>query len=609
MAQATHTFEIAERFLLDGKPFKVLGGSIHYFRVHHTDWERSLYNLKAAGLNTVETYAAWNMHEPKEGTFCFSDGLDLARFIDKAAELGLWAIVRVSPFMCAEWEFGGMPAWLLAKHDMRPRSRDPKFLAAVASYYDALLPQLVERQITHGGNIIMMQVENEYGSYCNDKDYLRAIRDLMLERGVDVPLVTSDGPWRACLRAGSLIEDGILPTGNFGSRSAENLAALKAFHAEHGRAWPLMNMEFWDGWFNRWGEPVIRRDAEDFAHDARECMEAGDGICLYMFHGGTNFGFMNGCSARHDHDLHQVTSYDYDAPLDEQGNPTAKWYALREVIRELFPEAYTAEPITKGSVGAPAATLTAKTGLFETLPSIATPICAQHPSPMEDLGQSYGYTLYRTYNEGDAAEEKYRIVDGRDRAQLFMNGEHVATQYQEEIGANIMAHPLEGTVNRIDVLLENMGRVNYGTKLLADTQHKGIRTGVMADLHFLTNWEQYCLPLDNTASIDWEAGWSQGTPAFLRYELTIAAGGLGDEHTPRDAFLDMRGFGKGCVIVNGTNVGRFWEIGPIHTLYVPHGLLHEGANDVIVFETEGRYMSELPLSEGPVIDETPEKEE
>ena len=256
-----HTFEIKDQFLLDGKPFTILSGSIHYFRVHPSDWHHSLYNLKAMGFNTVETYVPWNLHEPRPGEFDFEGICDLARFLDEATELGLWIIVRPSPFICAEWEWGGLPAWLLADRSLRPRSRDPKFLARVAAYYDALMPILVERQVTRGGNILMMQVENEYGSYCEDKEYLRGIRDLMLDRGVDVPLCTSDGPWRGCLRAGTLIDDDVFVTGNFGSRAGENFANLKAFHEEHGKDWPLMCMEFWDGWFNRWGENVITRDA------------------------------------------------------------------------------------------------------------------------------------------------------------------------------------------------------------------------------------------------------------------------------------------------------------------------------------------------------------
>lgn len=255
-----HSFKITNQFLLDDEPFTILSGAIHYMRVHPSDWHHSLYNLKALGFNTVETYVPWNLHEPKPGVFDFSGSIDLAAFLDEAASLGLYAIVRPSPFICAEWEFGGMPAWLLRQHDMRPRSSDPKFLAHVAQYYDHLMPILVSRQIDKGGNIIMMQVENEYGSYCEDKDYLRAIRRLMVERGVSVPLCTSDGPWRGCLRAGTLIDDDVLCTGNFGSHAKENFEALSAFHKEHGKQWPLMCMELWDGWFNRYGENVIRRD-------------------------------------------------------------------------------------------------------------------------------------------------------------------------------------------------------------------------------------------------------------------------------------------------------------------------------------------------------------
>ncbi len=590
-----HTFEISDEFLLDGEPFTILSGAIHYFRVHPTDWHHSLYNLKAMGFNTVETYVPWNLHEPKPGEFTFQGMVDLARFLDEATELGLYIIVRPSPFICAEWEWGGLPAWLLADHTMRPRSRDPKFLECVARYYDELMPVLVPRQVTHGGNIIMMQVENEYGSYGEDKDYLRAIRDLMLERGVDVPLCTSDGPWRGCLRAGTLIDDDVFVTGNFGSRAGENFANLKAFHEEHGKNWPLMCMEFWDGWFNRWGENVITRDAQDLADSVRELLELGGSMNLYMFHGGTNFGFMNGCSARHTHDLHQVTSYDYDAPLNEEGNPTEKWYKLRDVVRELFPNNWTAEPLIKKAVAVEDIALTERTGLFENLDNLSTPQHSFYPQAMEDLGQSYGYTLYRTTIERDVApeaDERIRVIDGRDRAQVYVDGTLVATQYQEHIGEDIKC-PLPAEQNDLSILVENMGRVNYGHKFLADTQHKGIRTGVCVDLHFVTEWDQYCLPLDNISKLDFTRGWTPGQPTFSRFEFTL------DE--PADTFIDTTGFGKGCVFVNGFNVGRYWEIGPIATLYVPHGFTHAGVNELVVFETEGTLGSTISLRSEPLI--------
>ena len=591
-----HTFEIRDQFLLDGEPFRILSGAVHYFRVHPSDWHHSLYNLKAMGFNTVETYVPWNLHEPRPGEFDFSGALSIARFLDEAAELGLWAIVRPSPFICAEWEFGGMPAWLLEDRSMRPRSRDPRFLECVARYYDALMPTLVDRQVTHGGNVIMMQVENEYGSYCEDKEYLRAIRDLMTSRGVDVPLCTSDGPWRGCLRAGTLIDDDVLATGNFGSRAAENFAQLKAFHEEHGKNWPLMCMEFWDGWFNRWGENVIRRDAQDLADSVRELLELGGSISLYMFHGGTNFGFMNGCSARHTHDLHQVTSYDYDAPLDEEGNPTEKWYKLRDVVRDLFPGNWTADPLVKTAVSVPAEKieLKARTGLFENLSALdSSPVRSLYPQCMEDMGQSYGYVLYRTQVERDTAEpERIRVIDGRDRAQVFVNGVPVATQYQEHIGEDIR-YALPEPTNRLDVLVENMGRVNYGHRLLADTQRKGIRTGVCVDLHFVLDWEAWRLSLEDVSAIDYSAGWEAGTPSFSRFEFTL------DE--PADTYIDTTGFGKGVAFVNGANVGRYWEIGPIATLYVPHGMTRAGVNELVLFETEGTVSDTISLRSAPLI--------
>ena len=592
VSQREHMFEVREEFLLDGAPFKIMGGAIHYFRIHPDDWHRTLHNLKALGFNTVETYVPWNAHEPIPQTFDFTGGLDVARFLDTAAELGLWAIVRPSPFICAEWEFGGMPSWLLRDRKMRPRSADPRFLERVASYYDKLMPILVERQVTHGGNIIMMQVENEYGSYCEDKDYLRALRDLMVERGVDVPLCTSDGPWRACLRAGSLIDDDILATGNFGSKAGENFAQLHAFHQEHGKTWPLMCMEFWDGWFAHWGEEPVRRDPRELAESVGEALQKGS-VCLYMFRGGTNFGFMNGCSARHTHDLHQVSSYDYDAPLDEAGNPTEKYFALRDMVHRLFPDIEQGVPITQAAISLSNIPLAARVGLFEKLNALATPQSSQFPKTMEDLGQSYGYTLYRTSIERDASEpERLRVIDARDRAQVFVDEHLVGTQYQEEIGQDIRAE-LPAPVARLDVLVENMGRVNYGHKLLADTQRKGIRTGVCVDLHFVTGWDQYCLSFDDISAIDWEAGVHDDAPTFSRYDFSMT--------TPAPTYVDLTGFGKGVVFVNGTSVGRFWDEGPIMSLYVPEGLLRAGENSIVVFETEGHLEDRISLRSDPAI--------
>ncbi|RSJ78456.1 Beta-galactosidase precursor [Streptococcus cristatus] len=582
-------FEIGSSFYLDGQEFKILSGAIHYFRIQPEDWYHSLYNLKALGFNTVETYVPWNMHEPKKGQFDFQGILDIEKFLQIAQDLGLYAIVRPSPFICAEWEFGGMPAWLLTE-DMRIRSSDASYLQAVADYYDELLPRLVPRLLDKGGNILMMQVENEYGSYGEDKDYLRAIRQMMLDRGLDCPLFTSDGPWRATLRAGTLIEEDLFVTGNFGSKAGYNFAQMQEFFDEHGKKWPLMCMEFWDGWFNRWKEPIIKRDPEELAQAVHEVMKQGS-INLYMFHGGTNFGFMNGCSARGVTDLPQVTSYDYDALLDEQGNPTPKYFAVQKMMEAYYPEYPQMKPLTKESFELRDIALSEKVSLFETLADLAQPVESLYPVKMEDLGQSYGYLLYRTEASWDADEEKIRVIDGRDRMQLFVDGKLMATQYQAEIGQDIFVAGEKKTTHRIDVLMENMGRVNYGHKFLADTQRKGIRTGVCKDLHFLLNWQQYPLSFENTENIDFSKGWQPEQPAFYAFDFEMKA--------LKDTYLDLSGFGKGLAFVNGVNIGRFWNIGPTLSLYIPHSLLKEGHNRIIIFETEGEYEESINLVNQP----------
>ena len=582
-------FEIGSSFYLDGQEFKILSGAIHYFRIQPEDWYHSLYNLKALGFNTVETYVPWNMHEPKKGQFDFQGILDIEKFLQIAQDLGLYAIVRPSPFICAEWEFGGMPAWLLTE-DMRIRSSDASYLQAVADYYDELLPRLVPRLLDKGGNILMMQVENEYGSYGEDKDYLRAIRQMMLDRGLDCPFFTSDGPWRATLKAGTLIEEDLFVTGNFGSKADYNFAQMQEFFDEHGKKWPLMCMEFWDGWFNRWKEPIIKRDPEELAQAVHEVLKQGS-INLYMFHGGTNFGFMNGCSARGVTDLPQVTSYDYDALLDEQGNPTPKYFAVQKMMETYYPEYPQMKPLTKESFELRDIALSEKVSLFETLADLAQPVESFYPVKMEDLGQGYGYLLYRTEASWDADEEKIRVIDGRDRMQLFVDGKLMETQYQAEIGQDIFVAGEKKATHRIDILMENMGRVNYGHKFLADTQRKGIRTGVCKDLHFLLNWQQYPLSFENTENIDFSKGWQPEQPAFYAFDFEIKA--------LKDTYLDLSGFGKGLAFVNGVNIGRFWNVGPTLSLYIPHSLLKEGNNRIIIFETEGEYEESINLVNQP----------
>ncbi|WP_105150237.1 glycoside hydrolase family 35 protein [Streptococcus suis] len=586
-------FYIGDQFYLDGEPFKILSGAIHYFRVHPDDWYHSLYNLKALGFNTVETYVPWNMHEPRKGEFCYEGILDIERFLKLAQELGLYAIVRPSPYICAEWEWGGLPAWLM-KEELRVRSSDSVYLQHLDEYYASLIPKLAKLQLAQGGNVLMFQVENEYGSYGEEKEYLRSVAGLMRKHGLTAPLFTSDGSWRATLRAGTLIEDDVFVTGNFGSKAKENFANMQAFFDEHNKKWPFMCMEFWDGWFNRWGDEIIRRDPDEMVDAVMECIELGS-INLYMFHGGTNFGFMNGCSARGQIDLPQVTSYDYDAILDEAGNPTKKFYALQKRMKETYPDLDYAEPLVKEAKALPSVELQDKVSLFSTLENVSGCVEKFYPENMEELGQSTGYILYRTQLERDKEEaERLRFIDARDRIQVYADGRWVTTQYQTEIGEDI---DLEFQSNHLElaVLVENMGRVNYGHKLTAPTQSKGLGRGAIADLHYIGNWDMYPLPLDDISGLDFTKEWQEGQPAFYRYQFEV--------EELADTYLDMTGFGKGVVFVNNVNIGRFWEKGPILYLYIPKGYLKKGENEIIVFETEGRYREKISFSQKPVIKE------
>lgn len=583
------TFEIKEQFYLDGKPVKLLSGAVHYFRLVREYWEDCLYNLKAMGFNTVETYIPWNIHEPREGEFDFSGNRDIVSFVRLAGDMGLNVILRPSPFICAEWEFGGLPAWLLRYPDMKVRTNTPLFLEKVDAYYRELFRQIGDLQVSRGGPVIMMQVENEYGSFGNDKEYLRQIKRLMEKHGAEVPLFTSDGSWDAALEAGSLVEDGVLATANFGSRSDENLDALEAFLKRHGRDWPLMCMEFWDGWFNRWREKIITRDADDLAQEVKALLKRAS-INLYMFQGGTNFGFYNGCSARGNTDLPQITSYNYDAVLTEWGEPSDKFFKIRQVIRELFPDIETAEPRDRVRVSFGEARLTGKVSLFSCVDDLAECQKSVMPMTMEEAGSGYGYMLYRTQVQGYGSVMKVKAIQASDRVHYYLNGEFEGMQFQEGYGEDLELY-LEGN-NELALLVENMGRVNYGYKLQAPTQKKGIRTGVMVDLHFESGWEQYALPLDNVERVDFSKEWKRDTPSFYRYEFQV------DQCA--DTFLNYRGLGKGAAFINGFHLGRYWSEGPVQYLYIPAPLLREGINEIVVFETEGKTVETLLLGNRPV---------
>lgn len=586
-------FEIKEDFLVDGQPVKLISGAIHYFRLPLSQWEDSLYNLKALGANTVETYVPWNLHEPVEGQFDFSGNKDIKRFVNLAQAMDLMVILRPAVYICAEWEFGGLPAWLL-KEPMRVRSTDPRFMEKVRHYYNVLLPTLAPLQVTKGGPVIMMQVENEYGSYGMEKAYLRQTKELMEEFGIEVPLFTSDGAWDEVLAAGTLIEDDVFVTGNFGSASKKNAAVLRAFMQRHGKVWPIMCMEYWDGWFNRWGEPVIKRDANELAAEVKEMLAIGS-LNLYMFHGGTNFGFYNGCSARGTTDLPQVTSYDYDALLTEAGEPTEKYYAVQQAIKAVCPNVWQAVPRTKKFSALGRFPVTQSVSLLQTKGRFSA-IDSPYPLTMEEAGSGYGYQLYSTTLKNYRHQTKLKVVEASDRVQFYLAGKHLATQYHETLGEELLIESqTDQKTLQLDLLVENLGRVNYGFKLNSPTQIKGIRGGVMHDLHFQQGYTQIPLTLTpaQLAKIDYTAGSDPTQPSFYRSEFEL--------DTVEDTFIDCSDYGKGVVIVNGQLLGRYWQRGPIQSLYCPRDFLQIGKNEIVIFETEGIGIAEVVFSTQPIM--------
>ncbi|WP_413476242.1 glycoside hydrolase family 35 protein [Latilactobacillus fuchuensis] len=585
-------FEIEREFKLDGQPFKIISGSIHYFRVLPEYWEHSLRNLKAMGCNTVETYIPWNIYEPVENKWDFNATNDFEHFIEIAQSLDLYVIVRPSPFICAEWEFGGLPGWLLKYPEMNYRTSDPLFIEKVQHFYQAILSRLSRFQITEGGNILMMQVENEYGSYGNDKTYLRTLVKLIRDAGITVPLFTSDGSWDDTLEAGSLVEDGILATGNFGSKPDWNFDQMQTFFDQKGVQMPLMCMEFWDGWFNRYNEPIIRRDPVEFAETLRAMVSRGS-VNFYMFHGGTNFGFMNGCSTRGLKRLPQVTSYDYDALLTECGDPTPKYYLAQAILADYNETTLpTTLPKTSGQLHK-----VCEQTLFDSLAQISQVRKTQQPQTMETFDQFYGYILYRTQVKSTQKQQKALLVEAHDRAQVFVNGVLVKTLYQESLEAEFTLD-LEAGINQIDVLIENMGRVNYGSRLQSGAQRKGLGRGLIIDLHFESEWEIYPLPLDNLQALDFkQTPQSADNPVrFGQYTLDLE--GVGD------TFIDIRSLGKGNIFVNGFNLGRYWHQGPIGYLYLPAPLLKATDNQIVIFETEQALPDQISLLSEPVYIET-----
>ena len=563
-------------FLLDGKPFVIRSGEMHYPRVPRAYWRDRMRKARAMGLNTITTYVFWNLHEPKRGDFDFSGNLDVAEFVKAAQAEGLFVIVRPGPYVCTEWDLGGIPAWLLAEPDLKVRTADRRFLEASRRYMAEVGRRLAPLQAGRGGNILMVQVENEYGSFGDDKAYLQSVKKSIEDAGFSFPLFTSDGPGATTLKNGTL--PGVLSVINFGVDAKQGSKSV-ARHFESFAAFrpsePRMVGEYWVGWFDHWGEKRHTVDAAPVAESVRWMLSQGISFNLYMFHGGTSFGFMNGANSSRDQPYQPDTSsYDYDAPLDEAGKPTPKYHAVRDAIKAHLPAGETLPEIPAGpdTIEVPAFDLEETADVFGLLGKATT---APKPLPMEALGQNYGFVLYRTKLDRDGQGE-LRIDGVRDYAHVFVDGRLVG-RLDRRLKENAL--PLDAKAGaRLDILVENGGRVNFGRDFNLD--RKGIVGDVSIAGRVLEGWQMYSLPMDDLSRLRFAKGRASapGIPAFHRGVFTLAVAG--------DTYLDTTSWGKGHVWVNGHHLGRFWRIGPQQTLFVPATWLRKGTNEVIVLEVE-----------------------
>jgi len=570
-----------EHFTLNGKPFLVRSGEMHYPRVPREYWRDRMRKMRAMGLNTLCTYVFWNLHEPEPGRFDFSGNLDLAEYLRTAQEEGLFVILRPGPYICTEWEFGGFPAWLLKAADMRVRSTDPRFLAAAAKYLKRVGQEVADLQVDRGGPIILVQVENEYGSFGNDMTYKQAIRKSTVEAGFRVPLYTSDGPGADMLAGGTFPD--LLPVVNFGAEPEPKEAFEELDRFRTGI--PKMCGEYWAGWFDHYGKPHHTTDAREGAQGVAWMLKRGISFNLYMFHGGTNFGFMNGANwtGRYAPD---TTSYDYDGMLDEAGRPTAKFFAYREAIRGFLParEKLPELPAPLPVIEIPAFRFTESAALSDLL---SAPVRTEAPQAMEALDQSYGYILYR-YPVAAAAKEVLEVAEVRDYA-LVMQGNRRLGTLDRRLRQSCLDVDLKAG-EPLEILVENTGRINFAQEMVGE--RKGILGKVSLGGEELKGWESFSLPMTDLGRLRFHSGDLAG-PAFHRASFELREVG--------DTFLDLSGWGKGQVFVNGHNLGRHWNLGPAATLYCPAPMLRKGRNEVIVLELEPRAHREVRGLTNPIL--------
>ena len=552
------TFEVGDKtFLLNGEPFVVKAAEIHYPRIPKEYWEHRIKMSKALGMNTICLYVFWNFHEPEEGKYDFTGQKDIAAFCRMAQENGMYVIVRPGPYVCAEWEMGGLPWWLLKKEDIKLREQDPYYMERVKLFMNEVGKQLADLQISKGGNIIMVQVENEYGSFGIDKPYIAAIRDMVKQAGfTGVPLFQCD--WNSNFENNAL--DDLLWTVNFGTGANidQQFERLKELRPNT----PLMCSEFWSGWFDHWGAKHETRSAEELVKGMKEMLDRNISFSLYMTHGGTSFGHWGG--ANFPNFSPTCTSYDYDAPINESGKVTPKFLEVRDLLKQYLPE-----------------------------PKISKDI-----KSMEAFDQGWGSILYRTTLPASKEEQTLIITEAHDWAQVFLNGKKLATLSRLKGEGTVILPPMKEE-SRLDILVEAMGRMNFGKGIY---DWKGITEKVElqsndGNITSLKDWQVYNIPVDYSFAQNKKYEKRDNTekyPAYYRGTFTLDKVG--------DTFLNMMNWSKGMVWINGHAVGRYWEIGPQQTLYVPGCWLKEGDNEVVILDMAGPVKAETEGLEQPILD-------
>jgi beta-galactosidase len=580
-SRATHTFAIGTNdFLLDGNRFQIRCGEIHAARVPMEYWRHRLQMAKAMGLNTVCAYLFWNMHEPHPGEYVWTGQADDAEFCRIAQEEGLWVILRPGPYACAEWEMGGTPWWLLKNDDIKLRTRDPRYLNAAKSYLKEVGRVLGPLQITHGGPIIMAQVENEYGFYGKDAGYMDEIRKALLDAGFDVPLFECNPP--DVMRNGMLTN--LFQAANFGNDVQRNFAKLRELQPQG----PLICSEFYPGWFDTWGATHHYGDTKKYLANLKLMLDDGASFSIYMAHGGTTFGLWSGCDRPFKPD---TSSYDYDAPISEAGWATPKFFATRELFSkyllpgEKLPEPPAQNPVVNFSP----VELKEVAPLFENLPAA---IKDETPRNMEAYDQGYGCILYRAKIPAGAATT-LEAAAIHDFGFVFLDGKRVGILDRRSASAKMIL-PAREKDSQLDILVEPMGRINFGPEM---ADRKGLIAPVKLGGEILQGWEIFNLPLDDKmlAGLKFTGEKpNSNAPAFWRGTFNLEKAG--------DTFLDLSGWGKGDLWVNGRCLGRYWNIGPSQTAYAPGCWLRAGENEIVILDYTGPQNPVVAGLEKPILD-------